>query len=123
MKIEIGCVVVGLSLLGLCGCSPASEKVVRQVQSGVYTATVAERNSGAMSAGSTLVSIILSTVPDNDTHGEIVFGIRGKRNVSISWLDNRHLFVSCADCKDSDVNFEAVRTGDVSISYAAELAP
>jgi hypothetical protein len=76
-----------------------------------------------MSRGSTLVSIRLKGVPDNEAHGSVVLGLYGDKDVQVSWQNSRGLTIACASCKPSDVNFQAVRSGDVVISYGSELVP
>ena len=74
-----------------------------------------------MSKGSTLVSIRLNGVPDNDTHGLIVLGLDGSKPIEMNWLDSKHLGISCPSCKSTDVNFEVVKTGDITIIYGDNL--
>ena len=104
------------------GCSPSgSSIVVSQVSSSTDTATLSKRDSGATSKGSTLVSIRLTSVPDNDTHGLIVLGIDGDKAVEMKWIDPHHLALSCGSCSPQDINFQVVKTGDIAITYDAKL--
>jgi hypothetical protein len=104
------------------GCLPSpSNKVVAKAVGPEYTSTLSKRNSGAMSKGSTLVSLRLNTVPDNDMHGEIVLGVDGDRSIQMIWASPRSLMVSCDSCTPKDVNFEAVRAGEVTITYSQSL--
>jgi len=113
-------IAMGTSMIG---CLPSSSNiVVAQVVGPEYTATISKRNSGAMSKGSTLVSLRLNTVPDNDTHGEIVLGIAGDRSIQLTWASPQSLVVSCDSCAPQDVNFEAVKAGGVVITYSQNLA-
>jgi hypothetical protein len=111
-----------LPCVGMLGCLPSSsELVLRQVSSSDYTATLSKRNSGAMSRGSTLVSVRGKAVPDNDTHGVIVFGASYGAVVDMKWIDPKHLELSCSSCTVKDVNFEVVKASDVLISYDNNL--
>ncbi len=109
-------------LLPVClsvGCQ--SVIVGKQLASPEYTATIVKRDSGAMSRGSTIVSVRLTSVPDNATHGTGVLDVFGDQTVDIRWRDPRHLFVSCKSCRPRDINFEAVKSGEVYISYDKNL--
>jgi hypothetical protein len=107
---------------GLLGCYPRTEFVVSSTSSERGIATLSKRDSGAMSYGSTLVSIREKGVPDNDTHGLIVFGARGDQDVKIAWKNARNLMISCSSCKQEDVNYEVVKSDGVIISYSPEIA-
>ena len=97
--------------------------VVRQVSSSDYTATLSKRNSGAMSRGSTLVSVRLTSVPDNDTHGEIVLDVAGDKPVEMMWISPHHLSLSCSSCVPQDVTDETVKAGEIAITYSDNLRP
>lgn len=100
------------------GCLPPSNNVVSaRITGSEYTATLSKRNSGAMSKGSTLVSVRANGVPDDSTHGLIVLGVNGDHPIEIIWSGPRSLSISCQQCTPQDVNFEAVKSGDVTISY------
>jgi hypothetical protein len=123
MRISGWLLLSGTLLAGvILGCGPKSEWVVGTAKSGSYTATLSKRNSGALSAGSTLVSIRLSTVPDNDTHGQIVLALLGDHEVSMVWQDEHHLVLSCASCTQKDVDDETVKAGEVIVRYGPTLA-
>lgn len=108
--------------LSMVGCLPASSNVVSaRVASSENTATLSKRNSGAMSKGSTLVSVRANGVPDNSTHGMIVLGIIGDKPVEMKWIGPHHLALSCQPCTPQDVNFEVVKSGDITISYSDSL--
>ena len=79
MKIgSLAKIVVMLLSISMLGCLPVSSNVVvGHVESAEYTATLSKRNSGAMSKGSTLVSVRAKGVPDDSTHGLIVLGVTG----------------------------------------------
>jgi hypothetical protein len=74
-----------------------------------------------MSRGSTLVSLLAKGVPDNDTHGGIVFSTAWKSPVEMRWVEPRHLELTCSTCAVKDITFEAVKAGDVLISYGDNL--
>lgn len=112
-------------MLSLCivGCLPSSSNVVSaRVQGVEYTATLSKRDSGAMSKGSTLVSVRANGVPDDATHGLIVLGISGDKPIEMRWIDPHSLALSCSSCAPKDVNFEAVKTGELTISYDTGLS-
>jgi len=110
-------------LTSVLGCMPSQSIIVVQQLSGPeYTATLSKRNSGAAGPGSTLVSVRLTSVPDNDTHGVIVLGVNGDKPIQLKWPDAHHLSLACESCKSEDVNFEATKTGDVVIEFDPHLA-
>lgn len=111
---------LGLSAV-LIGCSPCKERIVTQVSSTDYVATVSKRDCGAMGKGSTLVSLRLKSVPDNDTHGVIVFAAQGDKTIETKWNSARSLLISCDSCTQNDVNFEVVKSGDVVVRYGSGL--
>ncbi|HTZ56718.1 MAG TPA: hypothetical protein VMB49_01410 [Acidobacteriaceae bacterium] len=116
-----------IQILTICfcivGCLPSSSNVVStRVQGSEYTATLSKRNSGAMSKGSTLVSVRANGVPDDATHGLIILGIAGDHLVEMKWIDPHNLALSCSSCAPQDVNFEAIKSGDVTISYDKGLS-
>jgi hypothetical protein len=112
-----------LPCAGALGCLPASSDVVlRHVSSSENTATLSQRNSGAMSRGSTLVSLLAKGVPDNDTHGVVVLATAWNQPVDMRWIDPKHLELTCPTCDANDVTFEAVKAGDVVISYGNNLS-
>jgi hypothetical protein len=96
--------------------------VVSHIASSENIATLSKRDSGAMSRGSTLVSVRYITVPDSDTHGAIVFGANGDKDVKMVWRGPRNLLLSCPSCRQEDVNYEVVKSGDVVISYSPEIS-
>ena len=109
-------------LLSANGClPPEGNMVVSHVSNSEYIATLSKRNSGAASKGSTLVSVRLNSVPDNDTHGLIVLGVDGNKPVEMEWLGLHHLALSCSACKPEDVNDEVVKAGHIIITYSDNL--
>jgi hypothetical protein len=104
--------------LGLIGCS---SDVVNRIQGAQYTATLSKRKSGAMSRGSTLVGVLLNEVPDNSTHGQIVLGLYGDKSVGMQWKGPHELYLSCASCKPEEVDFEAVKSSEITIRYSDGL--
>jgi hypothetical protein len=114
---------IGIVLcLGALGCLPSSNVVVARVVGPECTVTLSQRNSGlSTSRGSTIVSVILNGVPDNDTHGEIVLEMYGRHSVEMKWVGPRDLSLSCQQCTPKDVNFEAVKVGDLAITYDKNL--
>ena len=113
---------ISASLLAVVGCLPgASKTVVLQASSPEYIATIAKRNSGAPSKGSTLVSVHLAGAPDDDTHGTIVLGLTGDKSIGLKWSDPHHLALTCESCKPEDVNFEVTKAGDVFVTYDSNL--
>jgi hypothetical protein len=122
MNMSGATVAVTTLFAGLAGCLPSSSNVVvSQASNSEYTATLSNRNSGAMSRGSTLVSVRLKNVPDNDTHGLIVLDVTWNRPVEMRWIGPHNLAVSCASCTVQDVDFEVVKSGDVVITYGDNL--
>ena len=123
MKTSSAAKLVAIVVLAtIIGCMPrSSEIVVRQVTSSEYTATLSKRNSGAMSKGSTLVSVRLTSVPDNDTHGLIVLDVTGDKPVEMKWIGPHSLALSCASCVPQDVNDETVKAGQIAITYSDNL--
>jgi hypothetical protein len=108
--------------ISMVGCLPASSDVVSaRVAGSEYTATLSRRNTGAMSKGSTLVSVRANGVPDDSKHGLIVLGISGDKPVEMKWISPHNLGLSCLPCTPQDVNFEAVKAGDITISYGDNL--
>jgi hypothetical protein len=119
-------IILTIEIVVLCitmvGCLPASSNVVSaRVASSENTATLSKRNSGAMSKGSTLVSVRANGVPDDSTHGLIVLGIIGDKPVEMKWIGPHSLALSCQPCTPQDVNFEVVKSGDITISYSDSL--
>jgi hypothetical protein len=108
---------VALSVVTVACLPPSSDVICAHVVGPEYTATLSKRNSGAMSRGSTLVSVIANGVPDNATHGVVVLGISGDRSVQMQWRGPRALSLGCQQCASKDVNFQAIRAGNVTISY------
>lgn len=108
---------------GVFGCLPKSSNVIiSHVSTAENIATLSKRDSGAMSKGSTLVSVRSNRVPDNDTHGLVVFQVVGDRPIEIKWLSAHNLAISCASCTSQDVSFEVVKSDDLIISYSNNLA-
>jgi len=108
--------------VGIAGCLLSSSNiVVDHVSNSEYTATLSRRNTGAMSKGSTLVSLRLNSVPDNDTHGLIVLDVFGAEPVEMKWTGLHNLALSCTSCTPQDVNGEVVKAGDVTINYDENL--
>ncbi|HUA17851.1 MAG TPA: hypothetical protein VMB25_03840, partial [Bryobacteraceae bacterium] len=104
--------------IAVISCLPSSSNIVSARAVGPeYTAILSRRDSGAMSKGSTLVSVKANGVPDDATHGAIVLEITGDWPVEMKWADPRSLSVSCQECTPQNVNFEAVKAGDVTITY------
>jgi hypothetical protein len=56
-----------------------------------------------------------------DTHREIVLGLNGQYVVDMKWTGPQDLFLSCSQCSLKNVNFEAVRAGDTTITYDKNL--
>ncbi len=111
-----------LLLLIMTGCLPASSNVVSAIVVGPeYTATLSKRDSGAMSKGSTFVSVRANGVPDDSTHGLIVFGVNGNKPVEMKWIGPHNLALSCQPCISQDVNLEVVKSVDITISYSDGL--
>jgi hypothetical protein len=109
--------------ISMVGCLLASSNVVvARVASSENTATLSKRNSGAMSKGSTLVSVRANGVPDDSSHGLIVLGITGDKPVEMKWIGPHNLALSCQSCIPQDVNFEVVKSGDVIISYSDSVS-
>jgi hypothetical protein len=114
--------IVALSF-SMVGCLPASSNVVSaRVASSENTATLSKRDSGATSKGSTLVSVRANGVRDDSTHGLIVLGIVGDKPVEMKWIGPHNLALSCQPCTPQDVNFEVVKSGDITISYSDNLS-
>ena len=114
--------VLSLLVTSLGGCLPStSNVVVGHVSGPEYIATLSKRNSGAMSRGSTLISVRLNGVPDNDTHGEIVLALYGDKPVEIKWIGPRNLALSCSSCTQRDVNDEVVKAGAILLTYDDNL--
>src|SRR5579862_987147 len=103
------------------GCGITKEVVLRRIVGPECTATLSQRDSGAIGRASTLVSIIYNGVPDNDTHGEIVLGLNGQYIVDMKWTGPQDLFLSCSQCSPKNVNLETVRAGDTTITYDKNL--
>jgi hypothetical protein len=109
-------------IINTAGClPPSSNVVVARVSSSENTAILSKRNSGAMSKGSTLVSVRANTVPDDSTHGAIVLGLIGDRPIEMKWTSPKNLALSCQTCSPQDVDFEVVKAGDITISYSDNL--
>jgi hypothetical protein len=120
-KARLASVAMG-ALACIVGCrSSPSNVVVHSVSTADYTATLSSRNSGAMSRGSTFVSLRLKNVPDNDTHGQIVFAVTWNKPVEMKWAGTHELAISCTSCTTKDVDFEAVKSGDIVITYDENL--
>lgn len=104
------------------GCSPSESEVVSaRIVGAENTATLSKRNSGAMSYGSSIVSVRLNGAPDDATHGPIVLELKGDHAITMKWTDARNLYVSCQDCSTQGINLEVVRLGDVTIRYDDNL--
>jgi hypothetical protein len=99
------------------GCWACKAVVVGRVSSTENIATLSERDCGAMGRGSTLLSVRHLNVPDNDTHGVVVFAVSGVRKMEFNWRDARTLAVKCDACAEGEINFKAVKSGDVEIVY------
>ena len=116
---------VSLALIpftGMLGCLPASSnRVLQQISSSDFTATLSQLNSGAMSRGATLVSLRANATPDSDTHGQVVFSATWDKPIAMNWIDPKHLELTCSSCTTKDVTFEVVKTGEVLISYDSNL--
>ncbi len=74
-----------------------------------------------MSKGSTLVSVRLKNVPDNETYGVIVLGLAGNQSLVVRWIGPNELFLDCATCNPDNINFEVVKTGDIKVVYGRSL--
>jgi hypothetical protein len=68
------------------------------------------------------VSIRVTSVPDSDTHGQIVLGVLGtSAPIEMKWPSPHNLVLSCSSCEPERVNFETVKSGDVLITYDDNL--
>jgi hypothetical protein len=120
-RVRLASVAIGVYAC-IVGClSSPSNVVMHSISTADYTATLSSRNSGAMSRGSTFVSLRLKNVSDNDTHGQIVFAATWNKPVEMKWVGTHELAISCASCTTKDVDFEAVKSGDIVISYDENL--
>jgi hypothetical protein len=101
------------------GCGPRCDNAVTAEltsPSGGYVATVYERDCGATTDFSTLVNIRAASTQFDANQG-IVFVVRGRRVLNISWKSNKNLNIDCADCVDRDVFRREGSWNGMAISY------
>lgn len=76
-----------------------SHSVLREAESpdGRYSATFFERDCGATTAYSSLVSLHESRRQFDPEHAEIVFAVDGRSDIKIYWTSNRSLSIDPGD--------------------------
>jgi len=108
---------LSLTLFG-CTFTPCDNTVETEAQSprGEYIATKFERNCGATADFSTIVSLRDATTPFHGEEG-IVFLVKGKPEVRISWENDMRLLINCKGCSSEDIFKNEIQWKDVSIIY------
>ena len=113
---------MSLTLLFNSGCFAGGNSLSSKTRGPEFTASLSKRDSGATSRGSTFVSIVADGVPDDSTHGVIVFSVSRNQDVQERWLDAHHLEVTCSLCKWEDITLETLLVSKVVIVYGANLS-
>jgi hypothetical protein len=68
-----------------------------------------------------MVSVRLSSIANDSTHGAIVLGVSGDKAITTQWVNGQTLLLSCPLCHPDEVNFEATKVGEVRIKYDINL--
>jgi hypothetical protein len=107
-------------------CSPCEEKIRADVLSPGrrYAALETERDCGATTDFSTIISLRESSTPS--TTGERIFVVKGRPTIVLRWTSDEHLEVKCSECwpeglvntEKSPVFLHSNNWNKVSISYA-----
>jgi len=87
------------SLLGRCANSINAESISPD---GMHIAVVYERDCGATTDFSTIVNI-RSRTEKFDSEKGVLFIVKGRHRIDVSWKDGGKLQLECKDCRSEDV--------------------
>lgn len=118
-KLVVGALLFGLVFANI-GCRPSlcDNTPLKQVESpsGTFIATVFERNCGATTDFSRMVSVGGSADPfSDDTH--IVFIVSGQEDINVRWIDGSTLKVDCTECSPDRTFRKKDKWGVINILY------
>jgi hypothetical protein len=102
-----------------CGIAPeCSNTILSEVASddARYVAALVERNCGATTDYSTIITLRLATSAFSADSG-IVFVAKGRQEVGIRWISETNVRVTCSSCAERDVFKREPVWKDVSILY------
>jgi hypothetical protein len=110
-------------LLALTGCTlDCGHELVKEVQSpdGKYIASVFDSDCGATTPFSRQVLLRKGgTVFSGDHQEDVVFRVKGKRNIEAQWVDGEHLRIRRSPNKD-DIFKESGEWHGVKVTYVAD---
>jgi hypothetical protein len=114
----VALVVIGATCLWLSLTPNCEDTVKTEVRSpsGNYIATLYERDCGATTNFSTIVSLRASTDKFDGEMGR-VFVVEGQPQLNLVWKDNTSLRVECSECQSKDIFKREMNWQDVNISY------
>lgn len=81
-----------------------------------YVATVYERDCGATTDYSGIVNLQLGTAKFS-ADKNVVFVVKGQKNVSVMWSEINHLEIVCVGCHSNDIFKQEPRWQSIEISY------
>jgi hypothetical protein len=91
-------------------------KVESKSPEGKYTATLYERDCGATTDFSTIVSLRSSSNKFSGEEGRI-FVIKGRPQIKITWRESISLQVECDDCRTENIFKQDTSWNEIAISY------
>lgn len=110
-------------LLALTSCTlDCGHEVVKDTSSpdGKYIATIFDSNCGATTLFSRQVLLRKGPAPfSGDNKEDVVFRVKGKRDVEVRWIDAEHLMIRRSPNKD-DIFKEIGDWHGVTITYVAD---
>ena len=116
--VSVVLVIISAACLWLFLSPNCEDAIKREVRSpnGKYIATLYERDCGATTNFSTIVSLRASTDKFNGENGRI-FVAEGQFQVSLVWKDDMNLRIECSKCRSNDIFKQEMNWQDISISY------
>jgi Family of unknown function (DUF5412) len=110
--------IVSATCLWLLYSPDCEDAVKREVRSpnGKYIATLYERDCGATTNFSTIVSLRASMDKFNGEDGR-VFVAEGQFQVNLVWEDDMNLRIECSGCRSKDIFKQERKWKNIGISY------
>ena len=122
MKTIVLFVIFVLAVCGLAtlfvfhGCEDTIKSETRS-PGGKYTATVYERDCGATTDFSTIVSLREASAKfKGDTLGPVI--VKGQHKIDLVWNNDTSLRLQCSDCRPEDIFKQERKWKDLEISFA-----
>ena len=108
--------VIGVFVLSTaCRCEDTSKTEIKS-PNGKYVVTLYERDCGATTDFSTIVSLRASTDKFKGK-GDNIFVVKGQPKISLVWQGNTSLLLGCAECAARDIFKKESTWMDVNIHY------